>query len=174
MTQRSTMTFAFIAVAFAATSGAQVPAKAVLADAAFMKDAAAAGMSEVELGQLAVERATRAEVKSFAQMLVDDHSKANDELIQLAQKRSVSLPDQPTPAQKETKNRLSKLTGSTFDDAYVTTMVKDHQGAVDLFTRESESGTDPEAKAWAAKLLPTLQAHHARATALDRGTKSPR
>ena len=143
-------------------------------DDTFMKDAAADGIAEIELAQLAVEKATRPEVKSYAQMLVDDHTKANEELKSLATQKNVTLPSEPKAAHKATKDRLSKLSGSSFDHAYMNAMVTDHQKAVALFSRESNSGSDPDAKAWAAKTLPTLQDHEKKAKSLASGSGGAR
>jgi putative membrane protein len=133
--------------------------KAPAADAAFMKSAAADGMAEVELGRLASEKATRQEVKDFGKMMVDDHTKANDELKGLASRKGVTLPTDLKPQHKAEKDRLSKLSGAAFDDAYVKAMVADHQKAVDAFSKESAGGKDPETKAWAGQTLPKLQEH---------------
>jgi putative membrane protein len=139
------------------------------ADRDFMMTAAAGGMAEVELGQLAAEKATRPEVKQFAQMLVNDHSQANEELKTLAQRKNVSLPSGPKAEHDAEKERLSRLSGPAFDDAYVQSMVKDHEKDVELFSRQASSGSDPEAKAWAAKILPKLKQHLAQAKQLAAG-----
>ena len=159
------LSLAAVLVAFGSVSGAETTAK-TSPDAAFMKSAAAAGMAEVECGTLAADKATRSEVKAYGQMLADDHTKANEELKDLAGQKSVTLPSGPTPAQTAAKNRLSKLSGAAFDSAYVGQMVKDHQAAVALFSRESKSGADADAKAWATKTLPALEAHLAKAKEL--------
>jgi putative membrane protein len=139
-------------------------------DATFMTKAAGDGMAEVELGRLATERAASGDVKSFAQMLVDDHSKANSELKGLAGQKNVSLPSDPPPPAKATYDRLSKLSGDAFDRAYSAEMVKDHEKAVALFSKEAAGGRDADAKSWAAKTLPTLKQHLAKARELAGGT----
>jgi putative membrane protein len=164
-TPSSIPTLAAIVFAVASASGAQSPS-AAHQDAAFMKDAAADGMAEVELGKLAESKATRADVKAFAQMMVNDHSKANDELKGLADQKKVDLPDDPKPEHKATRDRLEKMSGDAFDRAYLDHMVKDHEKAVNLFSRESKSGHDADVKAWAGKTLPTLQAHLAQVRSL--------
>ena len=140
-------------------------ARAVAAppDAKFMMDAAAAGMAEVELGQLASGKATRQDVKDFAKMMVDDHTKANGELTGLAAKKNVTLPTAPGPQHKAAKARLEKLSGVAFDKAYMAEMVKDHEKAVRLFKQESTGGADADAKAWAAQTLPHLETHLSKA-----------
>jgi len=132
-------------------------------------EAAMGGMAEVELGQLASEKAQSDQVKQFAQRMVTDHGKANDELKSLAQSKNIALPTDPGAKHKATKDRLSKLSGAQFDRAYMQEMVNDHRKDVSDFEKESKSGKDPEVKAWAAKTLPTLQEHYQMAQAASRG-----
>jgi putative membrane protein len=128
-------------------------------DKEFMMKAAVSGMAEVELGRMAAQKAVNSDVKTFGKRMVDDHSKANDELKQLALQKSVTLPTDLDAKHKETMDRLSKLNGAAFDNAYVSEMVKDHTAAVLDFERESNEGQNSDAKAWAAKTLPTLRSH---------------
>jgi putative membrane protein len=133
--------------------------KAANPDHSFVMDAAMGGMAEVELGQLATEKAQSEQVKQFAQRMVTDHGKANDELKSLAQSKNISLPTDSGAKHKATKDRLAKLSGSAFDRAYMQEMVADHRKDVSEFQREAKGGKDPDVKAWAAKTLPTLQEH---------------
>jgi putative membrane protein len=128
-------------------------------DLAFMNDAAPGGMAEVEMGRMAVEQAASSEVKQFGQRMVDDHSKAGEELKQLAQQKKVMLPAETTPKQKETMDKLSKLKGMDFDREYVKGMVADHEKDVAAFEAVAKNGTDADVKAFAAKTLPTLKEH---------------
>jgi putative membrane protein len=98
-------------------------------DSAFMMKAGGDGLAEVELGKLAVEHASSAGVKAFAQMMVDDHSKANGELSGLAGQKGVTLPAEPPPPAKAAKAHLASLSGAAFDKAYTDHMVKDHEKA---------------------------------------------
>src|SRR5687768_14172548 len=99
-------------------------------DQLFVMTVAKDSMAEVELGRLASEKATSADVKRFAQRMVDDHSKANEELKTLAQTKNITLPNQVEPKHKAEHERLAKLTGSAFDRAYMQAMVRDHRKAV--------------------------------------------
>jgi putative membrane protein len=128
-------------------------------DAKFMKDAAADGLAEVELGKLAADKASSPDVKQFAKMMVDDHGKANDELKQLAARKNVALPSEPKPEHKAEKERLEKLSGAAFDEAYAKAMQKDHRKAVSAFSKQASSGKDPEVKQWAEGKVPTLKGH---------------
>lgn len=130
-----------------------------MADTKFMKEAAEGGMAEVALGQLAAEKASGSDVKKFGQRMVDDHSKANDELKQLASQKNVDLPQDLSAKDKATKATLEKLSGEEFDQAYMKDMVKDHKKDVSDFRRESKSAQDPDVRTFATKILPTLEDH---------------
>jgi len=128
-------------------------------DTAFVEKAARGGLAEVELGQLAVQKASSQEVKEFAQRMVDDHTKANEQLKQVAAQEHIDLPQQPNAKDKATKARLEKLSGERFDKAYMNDMVKDHQKDVAEFERESKTTKDPAVKSFAEQTLPTLRDH---------------
>lgn len=144
------------------------PAFAQSADQTFVKKAAEGGMAEVELGRLAQQNGQSQEVKSFGQRMVDDHSKAADELKSLAQKKNITVPTEVSSKDKALHTRLSKLHGEQFDKAYMQAMVSDHRTDVQEFRHESTSGADPDVKAWAAKTLPTLEDHLKLAQTTDR------
>jgi putative membrane protein len=129
------------------------------ADDTFVMKVAKGGMAEVELGKLAAEKASTDAVKKFGQRMVDDHGKANDELKTLAQGKNITLPSEIGPEEKALRDRLVKLSGPAFDQAYMKAMVSDHVKDVNEFKMEAKSGKDPEVKAWAAKTLPTLEEH---------------
>jgi len=147
--------------------------KAAATDTKFVHEAAAGGMAEVELGKLAAGKASSPDVKAFGQRMVDDHSKANDELKALASQKGMTLPSAPEPAHKAMQDRLSKLTGAAFDKAYMQEMVKDHDKDVAAFKHASTSAADPDLKAWAAKTLPTLQEHQTQAKSINTKLGSP-
>jgi putative membrane protein len=128
-------------------------------DEKFVREAAEGGMAEIALGELATEKASSDEVKKFGQRMVDDHSKAADELKEIASSKGIRVPDKLSAKDRMTKDRLSKLSGEQFDRAYMSDMVKDHTQDVADFKLESSSGTDPDVKHFAATTLPTLQDH---------------
>lgn len=134
-------------------------AKVPSADKQFMQKAAQGGMAEVELGQLAQQNAQSAEVKAFGQRMVTDHSKANDQLKQLASQQGVALPTGLNAKDKATKAELSNLKGAAFDKAYMKDMLKDHREDIAEFKKEASSGQDPELKQWADQTLPVLNSH---------------
>jgi len=124
----------------------------------FMKNAADGGLAEVELGKQAVKNAQDPEVKKFGQMMIDDHTKANNELKALAAKKNVTLPTD-MGSYKGDVDDMSKLKGADFDKEYVDHMVDDHEDDVAAFEKQANSGADPDVKAFAAKCLPVLKKH---------------
>jgi putative membrane protein len=135
------------------------PAAKTPSDKQFAREAAAGGLAEVKLGQLAVDKGNSDVVKTFGQKMVDDHSKANSELQALATKSNISLPTTASPADRATYDRLSKLSGGAFDRAYARDMVQDHIHDVGAFKQEANYGKDPAIKAFASATLPTLVDH---------------
>jgi len=129
------------------------------ADATFAMKAAQGGMAEIKLGQLAVEKASNPGVKSFGQKMVDDHSKANDELKSVAAKDNMTLPATLSAKDQALYNKLSALSGPAFDKAYMKAMVKDHEEDIKEFQKEASKGTNPGIKNFASATLPTLQEH---------------
>lgn len=124
-----------------------------------MNKAAQGGMAEVELGKLAQQKAFSQAVKDFGSQMEKDHTKANDELKQLAAKENVTLPTDLAAKDQALKSRLEKMSGAQFDKAYMDHMVRDHKVNVQEFKREANSGKDPEIKKWASDTLPTLEHH---------------
>lgn len=129
------------------------------ADSTFVTKAAMGNMAEVQMGQLAVQHASNPQVKQFGQRMIDDHSKANDELKKIASQKGETMPTTIDAKDKATIDRLSKLNGMQFDRAYMDDMVKDHRNDIAEFRRESQSGDDTDLKAFASQTLPTLQDH---------------
>ncbi|MCU1280699.1 MAG: outer membrane protein [bacterium] len=129
-------------------------------DRKFIEKAASGGMAEVKLGQLAAEKGTSPAVKEFGKRMVEDHSKANDELKSIASKKNVPLPTDVDSKAKATYEKLAKLSGPDFDKAYLDAMVKDHDEDVKEFKNEaSKSNADPELKEWAQKTLSVIEEH---------------
>jgi putative membrane protein len=151
----------------AAKSDTAAGAKLAGDDASFMKAAAATGMAEVKLGELAGEKSESAEVKEFASMMVTDHAKANEELKGIASSKGVELPADLDAKHKALHAKLSKLSGAAFDKEYVSEMLKGHKKAVGDFEKAAKSAKDPEVKAFAEKTLPTLKHHLESAQALN-------
>lgn len=128
-------------------------------DARFVELASASGMAEVNLGKLGAAQGQSPTVKAFGQQMVDDHTKANEELKTIASGKSLPVSTQPMESDAKEASLIASKQGTEFDAAFKKKMVADHQKAVTLFSKESKSGTDSELKAFAAKTLPTLQHH---------------
>jgi putative membrane protein len=133
------------------------------ADREFMEKAAKSSMAEVQISRVAAERTTNPEVKRFAQMMIDDHSSATEQLAALASNRGVAL-----PAKDPNPDRWEKRDAKNFDKDYIDKMVSDHEDVVKLFEREANKGEDAETVTFARKHLPKLQQHLQQALDLKR------
>jgi putative membrane protein len=134
-------------------------AHAAVSDEQFAKKAAQGGMAEVKMGQLAQEKGTDESVKQFGQRMVEDHTKANDDLKEAARKENVTLPTDIDAKDKAAYDALSKLSGVAFDKAYARDMVKDHQEDIAEFNREANGGQKEAIKSFAVGALPILNDH---------------
>jgi putative membrane protein len=152
----------------AATSGQSPTAPSPVSDQDFFTKASSDGATEVQLGQLAIQKASSPRTRTFAQHLVKDHTAANKELAMLADRKQATVAQQPPPS--ELQDKLQSLSGPDFDKAYVTAMVGAHQKAIELFDAASHS-SDPDVKAFALKTLPTLKQHLAMAQSLAGGSQ---
>lgn len=128
-------------------------------DRNFVLQAAQNGMLEVELGRLATQRGSSTAVKQHGQQMVQEHTQANQELMQLAMQKGVEIPQEMSSQNQVVRQRLAGLSGANFDAAYQQAMRQSHSQAIALFQAQSQQGQDPELKAWATQLLPDLQAH---------------
>jgi len=141
-------------------------------DRNFIMKAAQGGMAEVELGQLASQRASDPQVKQFAERMVADHGKANDQLKQIASSKNVTLPTDVPAAEKRERDRLAKLNGAQFDREYMSHMTSDHKKDTSLFRSAAKSAKDSEIKQFASTTLPTLEEHLQMAQSITKSTKS--
>jgi putative membrane protein len=128
-------------------------------DSKFVRQAAKGGMMEVQLGQAAQTKAISDKVKQFGQMMVTDHTKANDELMALTQQKNTRMPANIGPKAQDMVNPLTALSGKEFDKAYMKMMVKDHKKDIKMFSKEAKKGTDPDVKAWATGKVDVLKHH---------------
>lgn len=138
-------------------------------DKKFLQDAAVGGMAEVAIGKLAAEKGLSDAIKQYGQKMVDDHTKANDELKQVASSQSITIPDTLDSRHQSRIEKLSKLSGAAFDKAYVKAQVRDHEEDVRAFQDEAQNGNNVAVKAFANKTLPTLQEHLTMAKDLSKG-----
>ncbi|WP_339506119.1 DUF4142 domain-containing protein [Pseudomonas sp. EA_15y_Pfl1_P102] len=124
----------------------------------FVDNAAEGGITEIEAGKLALQKSSSADVKTFAQHMVTEHTKANQELATLAKKLDIEVPDDAALTDKARKAIL-EMRDESFDEAYANNQVAAHEKTVELFKKESMSSDNAELKAFATKTLPTLEAH---------------
>lgn len=136
----------------------------------FMVDAANGGMTEVQAGTVAKDKALSQRVKSFGDMMVMDHEKAGAELKALATSKNVSLPAAIGDDHQKKIDSLGNKTGKDFDKAYMKMMKDDHEKTINLFEKNSNSD-DAEVKAFVNKTLPTLRSHLDSVNAIIKGMK---
>lgn len=149
-------------------------------DQNIVADMARANMAEIEAGKLALSNSQNAQVKTFAQQMIDDHTKALADVTQLAQSKGVTLPTEPDSKHKAMAAKLSKLNGDAFDKAYMAQAgVGDHKAVHAALKKFESKAKDPDVKALAAKMLPTVEQHLHNAADLAgtkggaKGTKAP-
>jgi len=163
-----------IALALAVLLGGATAALAASnASQRFIKEAIEGNLAEVQMGQLAEQKGQSEAVKSYGQMLVTDHSAANQKALQLASQIGVTPPSEPTAKQKAMYDKLAKLSGPEFDHAFTREMVADHQNDIREFKREAAKKGDPTAD-FAAQNLPTLQKHLDAAKKLTKSNRAER
>lgn len=148
-------------------SPAQAADKLASKDKSFLVNAAEAGNAEVAASKIALEKTTNPAVKDFAQKMIEQHTQVGEQLKQLASSKDVSVPSEPSLAQRAKIAVLEKLSGATFDKRYASSIgVSAHQDAVKLFQKASTESRDPDVKDFAAKTLPGLKEHLQMATDL--------
>jgi putative membrane protein len=135
-------------------------------DKTFVKEAAIGGMAEVELSKLA-QKSGNADVKKFADRMVQDHSAANQELTTIATGIGIEMPKALDAEHERLRENVQTLHGKAFDEQYMKAMVEDHNKAVTLFQNEERSGSSVQLKKFAQKTLPTLQEHQKMAVELS-------
>lgn len=141
-------------------------------DKKFVKEAAMGGLAEVEMGKLAVQKGTTPEIKQFGQKLIDDHTKANDQLKQVASQDNIPVPSTPDKKEQEKIDKLSKLSGAAFDKSFVKDEVKDHKSDIKDFQGEAQGGSRTNIKNFASSTLPVLQEHLQLAENLSKSEKN--
>ncbi|MBH8613693.1 MULTISPECIES: DUF4142 domain-containing protein [Pseudomonas] len=130
----------------------------------FVDHAAAGGIAEIEASKLALEKSSSADIKAFANMMITDHSKANDELAAIAKKNDIKVPDSTTLT-NQAKEKILDMRDESFDAAYANNQVKAHEQTIELFKKEANTVTDDkttgavELKGFAQKMLPGLEKH---------------
>jgi putative membrane protein len=159
-----------VACAAMASSYAQTLNKG---DQHILEQLAQANMAEVATGKIALEKGTSQEVKTFAQQMVDDHTKGLQAVQDVARSKNVTLPTEPDAKHKKMADKLNGLSGAAFDKAYLANAgVHDHKEAHQLVANAQKKATDPDVKALAAKLQPTIDQHLQSVQAMANGGTS--
>ena len=170
------------AIAQATTSGPAAPAKpagvtkseaakVARSDSKFMETAAVDGMAEVQMGQLAQQKAASDQVKQFAQRMVDDHGRANAKLKQIASAKGVNLPTKPDSKHERGIDKLGKLSGAEFDREYMELMADEHRKDVADFEKQAKSAKDADLRQFVQETTPTLKEHLKMAQSLHSSMK---
>jgi putative membrane protein len=154
------------ALLFTSHSGAAPKDTLDSADVKFVKTEAAAGNAELKLAELGVQKAERADVKAFAEMLVTDHTQANKELSALATEKGVEVSAVLDPKHADAFQKLEKAGKGDFDKEFLSDMISAHKKCVSNFEEAAKDAKNNDVKMWAEKMLPTLKAHLAKAKEL--------
>jgi len=128
-------------------------------DATFVQKAASGNRREIHLGKLAAERASNAEVKSFAERMVKDHQKAQKDLEHAVKSASLTMPHREKGEHDKEHSKFEKLKGADFDSAYMTCMVEDHEKAAALYEKATKEVKNAELRKYAASTLPVVREH---------------
>lgn len=136
-------------------------------DSKFLQGAIRGNTAEVQMGELAKQRAQSKDVRDYGQMLIDDHSKANKKAMDTAQRMNVTVSAEPSAKQKQEHDAMAKLSGAEFDTTFMSHMVQDHQEAIAAFTAQAQSGDSSKATDYAKETLPTLRDHLSKAQQIE-------
>jgi putative membrane protein len=163
-----TRLYAVLAASFAIVNVASAQTTLAKADADRLTAIAQANIAEVAAGKMALDKSSNADVKSFAQMMIDDHSKGLDETKKVAAAKNITLPSEPDAEHKKMAADLQKLSGAAFDKQYVSKAgVADHTKVHAALKKDFASAKDADVKALASKLEPTVAHHEEMAKKLD-------
>jgi putative membrane protein len=141
-------------------------------DSKFMMQAASSDMMEIATSNMALQKSQNEDVRRFAQMMIDDHSKTSDQLRSIAATKNVTLPAEMDAKHRSMADKLAGVSGDRFDMEYMKMQVKAHEAAVKLFQSESNKGSDADVKGFASANLPALQTHLNMARTMSGGMKS--
>jgi putative membrane protein len=130
-----------------------------LGDEYFLMKAYAEGIAEVAKSQVAVQRATQPDIRTFAERMVRDHTECDNKIVELCRRKGIALPAAIDAVSTAAINRLARMSGSDFDKAYMCAQECAHKAAILMFEHESCKGEDAEIKDFATNTLSTLQGH---------------
>jgi putative membrane protein len=157
--RRAVMVIATLVSALYVVGIDEAHAESIPATVSFLKMAAGGQQHEIELGQLAMQKAGNEQVKQFGTRMVQDHRKALQEVRQLATKTRMALGTEPSEQHQQQKAQLSKLSGKEFDRAYIMFMLRDHTKNMKHFGQHALVEPNPEVRQWTASALPVIKEH---------------
>jgi putative membrane protein len=137
-------------------------------ETSFVTKAAGGNLAEIKLGQLATQKGTDPKVKDFGNQMVNDHTKANNDLKPIADAGGVQWPENPPPAAQATYDKLSKLSGDQFDRQFMAVMVNDHRKVAQLYEQTLGKASDAKLKAYIQKTLPVVRSHLQHAESIEK------
>jgi putative membrane protein len=140
-------------------NGMQTTAQASPVDRVFVKKAMQGSMAEVQLGQLTLQKSENEQVKQFAQRMIDDHTKLNEQMKPVAQQVGVDVPAQVSKKDRAVIAKMQGLSGAAYDQAYIKDMVKDHKQDLSDFQMEASSGQDQTVKDAASQGSKVIAGH---------------
>lgn len=136
-------------------------------DARFINDVHLGNQKEVTLANMALQKATNPTVKQYAQQMIDHHNQADSKVVQLAQMKGIKLPQGPSTSLNSVIDKMTALSGSSFDKAYIDEAVEDHKRTVDVYRMQAERGTDKDVQVLATQNLPEIESHLASARSIS-------
>jgi putative membrane protein len=147
----------------------------LMKDRMFLRKAAEGGLAEIQLGQLALQKAGSDDVKAFGHKMVDDHTALNVEMAPVAQSRGVKAPTKLNKEDQAEYDKLNGLSGDDFDKEYLAFMVRDHHKDLHEFRAEAADTSDPVLKAVAEKGSKVIYGHMTTVDKLarDKGVAMP-
>ncbi len=128
-------------------------------EAEFATNAADAGLAEINFANLAISKTANEQIKAYANMMLKEHGATNDELIALAKSKNITLPNTMSDEHQKRWDELNEKTGASFDKKYASLMEEDHVKTLAFMEHEARKGTDPDLKAFANKMVPTINVH---------------
>jgi putative membrane protein len=141
---------------------------ATMQDPVFLMNAASSNMLEVRAGQMAAQKASNAEVRKFAQMMVSHHSQATQQVKAVAAPLGVQMPTVMMPVHQAMADRLMGKSGKSFDETYMDMMETAHKLDIAMFEVKSKAAETPNVQSYATQTLPMLRSHYDLANALEK------
>lgn len=126
----------------------------------FVKEAAHGSMMEIAMGKLASEKANSDKVKEFGQLMVRDHTKASEELKEIAKSNNIEIPNSMSEDHKEKVNEFNSINNEDFDREFMSKMIEAHEKDIEKFEDAAEDNENEQIRQWAEKTLPTLKEHY--------------